>query len=151
MRKPNGFSASASTPESDDDLGWNDFGADERADECTGGQAGAWLEGHGDNVHALPEVLRRIQQIAARLNRPRIPAAASTPVPEEARRVAFTVHLDGDRHFRLRMAGVLLDRSAQSIVTEALDHYLSDIPEVAASSAYSEPVTKRRGMRAQES
>jgi hypothetical protein len=49
----------------------------------------------------------------------------------EGRRAAFTLRLDADRHFRLKMAGVLLNRSAQVLVTEALDKFLSEMPEIA--------------------
>jgi len=93
-----------------DDLGWNDWG-------------------HGACEAPLPEVLRQIQQIADRL--------AGTPAPtralrQEGRRAAFTLRLDAERHFRLKMAGLLLDRSAQVIVTEALDQYLSEVPGISS-------------------
>lgn len=76
----------------------------------------------------IPEVLRQIEQIAWRINRAM--PAAEAPKPE-GRRAAFTLRLDAERHFRLKMAGVVLNRSAQVLVTEALDKYLSEIPEVA--------------------
>lgn len=40
-------------------------------------------------------------------------------------KVAFTLRLDSDRHRRLRLASALGKRSAQSLVTEALDHFLA--------------------------
>lgn len=89
-----------------DDLGWNDWG-------------------HGAPETPLPEVLLQIQQLADRLSGVCAPAQAARG---EGRRAAFTLRLDADRHFRLKMAGLLLDRSAQVIVTEALDKYLSEVP-----------------------
>jgi hypothetical protein len=45
---------------------------------------------------------------------------------------AFTLRLDPDRHLKLRLACALTGRSAQLLVTEALDHYLATHPEVGA-------------------
>ncbi len=67
-------------------------------------------------------------------------AAAPTFVPKPAPRVgnraapgsrgkaAFTLRLDADRHLQLRLACALSHRSAQQIVTEALDAYLGSLP-----------------------
>ena len=46
------------------------------------------------------------------------------------RKAAFTLRLDGERHLRLRLANAVTGRSAQQIVTEALDRFLASIPEV---------------------
>ncbi|MFN3554211.1 MAG: hypothetical protein ACK4UL_13970, partial [Novosphingobium meiothermophilum] len=48
----------------------------------------------------------------------------------EGRKAAFTLRLDSYRHLRLRLASTLADRSAQAVVTEALDRYLADLPEI---------------------
>ncbi|MCT2399739.1 hypothetical protein [Novosphingobium mangrovi (ex Huang et al. 2023)] len=77
---------------------------------------------------AVPEVLRQIEQIAWRINQVVVP---HNPVLPEGRRAAFTLRLDAERHFRLKMAAVVLNRSAQVLVTEALDKYLSEVPEIA--------------------
>jgi hypothetical protein len=45
-------------------------------------------------------------------------------------RSAFTLRLDPERHLRLRLACAVCGRSAQQIVTEALDQYLNSLPEV---------------------
>jgi len=45
-------------------------------------------------------------------------------------KAAFTLRLDEDRHLRLRLASALSGRSAQMLVTEALDAFLQSIPEV---------------------
>jgi|KBSSwiStaDraftv2_1062776.scaffolds.fasta_scaffold34787_4 hypothetical protein len=43
---------------------------------------------------------------------------------------AFTLRLDAERHLRLRLACVISNRSAQKIVIEALDAFLSKMPEI---------------------
>jgi hypothetical protein len=45
---------------------------------------------------------------------------------------AFTLRLDPDRHFRLRLACAVTGSSAQQIVTGALDELLRSIPEIDA-------------------
>ena len=86
---------------------------------------------------------------------PRVPAAKA-PVPEakvavpEARaaaprhvsrprsaagskgKAAFTLRLDPDRHLKLRLSCAVRGRSAQQIVTDALDHLLATMPELDA-------------------
>ena len=47
-------------------------------------------------------------------------------------KAAFTLRLDSDRHFRLRLAVAVTGRSAQQLVTGALDELLQSIPEVEA-------------------
>lgn len=47
-------------------------------------------------------------------------------------KAAFTLRLDPARHLRLRLASALSGRSAQRLVTEALDQFLSQSPEVTA-------------------
>ena len=48
------------------------------------------------------------------------------------RKSAFTLRLDAERHLRLRLACAVSGRSAQQIVTGALDQALSEIPEIEA-------------------
>lgn len=68
---------------------------------------------------------------------PRPIRAKIVPLPARApavagRKAAFTLRLDPDRHMRLRLACAVLGRSAQQIVTVALDEALADIPEIDA-------------------
>lgn len=78
----------------------------------------------------LPEVLRQIAMLASRINRKALPQRSAA---SEGRRAAVTLRLDAERHFRLKMAGLMLNRSAQVIMTEALDKYLSEMPEAGPS------------------
>lgn len=45
-------------------------------------------------------------------------------------KAAFTLRLDQERHLRLRLASAVSGRSAQVLVTEALDAFLQTLPEV---------------------
>ncbi|MFN4134613.1 MAG: hypothetical protein ACK4G2_03100 [Novosphingobium sp.] len=111
-----------------EDLGWNDFGAD---------HAG---ESHAPEDPCDKPVVVRQQEALARAVAPFEPSAAQAPRTKggkvirsalaEGRKAAFTLRLDSYRHLRLRLASTLADRSAQAVVTEALDRYLADLPEI---------------------
>ncbi|OYW88198.1 MAG: hypothetical protein B7Z20_03140 [Sphingobium sp. 32-64-5] len=58
--------------------------------------------------------------------------AAMQAVQPRQTRAAFTLRLDPERHLRLRLASTLSARSAQRIVTEALDVFLASQPDLAA-------------------
>jgi predicted transcriptional regulator len=47
-------------------------------------------------------------------------------------KAAFTLRLDPERHLKLRLACALSRRSAQQLVTEALDDFLDSMPELEA-------------------
>ena len=49
---------------------------------------------------------------------------------ESARRAAFTLRLDTDRHLKLRLASTMQGISAQALVTEALDALLTNIEDL---------------------
>jgi hypothetical protein len=52
--------------------------------------------------------------------------------PGSKSKAAFTLRLDPERHLKLRLACAVNGRSAQQIVTDALDHLLGDMPELDA-------------------
>lgn len=87
----------------------------------------------------VPEVVRQ-QQLVRETAVPAQPAMVEPsftpkPAPKVANRAApgsrgkaaFTLRLDADRHLQLRLACALNHRSAQQIVTEALDAYLGGL------------------------
>lgn len=131
-------------PHKMEDLGWNDFGHGyshesangqpvmkqpaSKPDEITLPKVGS-VDDTDAKAREVPEVVRQVEQLASRINNHRVAPPRAMP---EGRRAAFTLRLDAERHFRLKMAGVVLNRSAQMIVTEALDKYLSDMPELSA-------------------
>jgi hypothetical protein len=51
-------------------------------------------------------------------------------------KAAFTLRLDPDRHLKLRLACALSRRSAQQLVTEALDDFLDSQPELDALAGH---------------
>jgi hypothetical protein len=74
-----------------------------------------------------------------------VPAAVRAPRPRAARgskpKAAFTLRLDPDRHLKLRLACAVDGRSAQQLVTDALDQLLDRMPELEGLAAKA----KRRG------
>ena len=108
---------------------------------------------------ALPEVVRQQAMIADKLALVPAPstkdayppqgvvAPEAPPVPKppqpgkakmkqrnsalaEGRRAAFTLRLDAERHLKLRLASAVGGRSAQQLVTKALDQLLESMPEL---------------------
>jgi hypothetical protein len=133
-----------------DDLGWNDMGqdADEIEERATpfvatpGAHNGTCI--HGAEIvalnpvdpaaaaslpQAMPEVVRRQRGIAVLLAGPASPRQSALA---KGRRAAFTLRLDAERHLKLRLACTVSNRSAQQIVTEALDRFIEDRPELTA-------------------
>ena len=56
--------------------------------------------------------------------------AVRAPVAAGKAKAAFTLRLDPDRHLKLRLACAVRGRSAQQLVTDALDRLLSGMPEL---------------------
>lgn len=103
-----------------DDLGWNDLG-DRSA---------------GTNVPPLPEPMHDVsnstpadQFLLARQVTPadtRSRAKKQPPPPADMEhKVAFTLRIDAERHLRLRLLSALSKRSAQRLLTEALDYMIA--------------------------
>lgn len=59
-------------------------------------------------------------------------SAVAGAVRVRASKAAFTLRLDPDRHLRLRLACAVGNRSAQQIVTQALDAFLESQPQLEA-------------------
>ena len=69
-----------------------------------------------------------VAQSAPVRTRPRKPRSA----PGSKGKAAFTLRLDPERHLKLRLACAVSNRSAQMLVTDALDALLADMPELEA-------------------
>lgn len=110
-----------------EDLGWNDMG---EAPEPTPYQG-------AEIVSLIPEVVRQQRAIAQRVNadQPRRSAL------DDGRRAAFTLRLDAERHLKLRLACTVRNRSAQQLLTEALDQLIDGLPEIETLAAQ---VARRR-------
>lgn len=117
-----------------DDLGWNDMGSDLPPVAA---------------YEPVPPVLAQRQTLVEEFApQPVAPPAVSTPeaparpvstataarigreVGARKGKAAFTLRLDHDRHLKLRLASAVTGRSAQVIVTEALDAFLESLPEL---------------------
>jgi hypothetical protein len=99
---------------------------------------------HADEETA-PEAFVPPQSTAAQAYEPAPaikPAAAYEPIPVSQltpraapgtkAKAAFTLRLDPDRHLKLRLACAVNGRSAQQIVTDAVDQLLRQMPELDA-------------------
>lgn len=77
---------------------------------------------------AAPEIAEEVETFVAA---PVVPIA-TTPrrAPGQKEKAAFTLRLDPDRHLKLRLACAVKHRSAQQIVSQALDAYLQSLPEL---------------------
>lgn len=72
-------------------------------------------------VVVIPQ--RAVAPVAPRRSRPRAAAGSKA-------KSAFTLRLDPARHLKLRLACAVDGRSAQQLVTDALDQLLSGMPEL---------------------
>lgn len=114
----------------------------------------------GDAAAEVPEIVRQQEVLQVRVATPRLEAlpvqpaevpAAVVPAVKPARRAspprraaseatarekaAFTLRLDAERHLRLRLASAIYNRSAQQILIDVLDEYLSQLPEIDAMAS----------------
>jgi hypothetical protein len=99
----------------------------------------------GDEVDETAEIVENVelpvQPVEARAPMYVVPSAPA-PVARRAPRprsapgskgkAAFTLRLDSERHLKLRLACALNGRSAQLLVTDALDAFLNGMPELEA-------------------
>jgi hypothetical protein len=158
--RPQGFGQGVAT----EDLGWNDMGHDvprntgPRLPVSLSAPSSTPRPANADvpDVPNVPEVVRQQAEIAREFGEAK-PQSIAKPVAkaQPARRVAgavkvgvaanvdrvtgrkaaFTLRLDAERHLRLRLACAVENRSAQQLVTAALDRLLDDLPEVARLAA----------------
>lgn len=108
-----------------------------KQDEQAATQAPAPVERRAE-LADLPKdtaaVLRKVTSVSSRKS------AAS-----RGKRAAFTLRLDAERHLKLRLASTIANRSAQQIVTDALDAMLGDMPELDSLAAQLQRRTKPSG------
>jgi hypothetical protein len=116
---------------------------DETAEPCDPEDADAAAEAIAESQAAavLTIPVRAVEPepaLAPAPVRPRRPRAA----PGSKGKAAFTLRLDPSRHLKLRLACAVDGRSAQQIVTDALDQLLEAMPEL-DSMAERAPAKKR--------
>jgi hypothetical protein len=129
----------------DDDLGWNDMGHDDPADVIP-----IQPELVQSSPATKPKVVQQQEDVARRIAGPkpvivrdtvRDNSRARRSALSDGRRAAFTLRVDAERHLKLRLACTIRNRSAQQLVTDALDRLLADLPDIAELAAQ---VTKRQ-------
>lgn len=138
MRRPMlGFGRAPISAVQQDDLGWNDMGFDvEPVHEPVEEPAAPIGLTPMTPVVPVPPVVEERKALAKRLAAKPAKAKADKVMVEKAepvgrgRKAAFTLRLDAQRHLKLRLACAITGRSAQQIVTKALDDFLNDLPEI---------------------
>ena len=154
---PQGASVAANL----EDLGWNDMGDDadevpshhgqvlnltpEPANEAAEAEWRAADKAAQDALApAHPEVLRQQAVLAERVAAPQVAAAPAVRIHAPAqrrsalargKRAAFTLRLDEERHLKLRLLSTVKGRSAQQIVTDALDALLDGMADIESLAA----------------
>lgn len=112
-----------------DDLGWNDMGHDPEP-------VALHPDIEVDFEQEPPAVVGQLQELAREFAPAIAPVSAPTRAPRARPgshgKAAFTLRLDGERHLRLRLVCAVQHRSAQQIVTQALDEFLDRQPDNAA-------------------
>ena len=88
-------------------------------------------EAEDEDEFEAPSNVQPMAAMARRTEAPRVKPQAAN----DSRRAAFTLRLDAKRHLKLRLASTVRGRSAQQLVTEALDRFLDQIPEIEALAA----------------
>jgi hypothetical protein len=77
----------------------------------------------------IPMAAHRYIRTASRPPEPAAPVDRRSALAE-GRRAAFTLRVDEARHLKLRLACTMQGRSAQQLVTQALDRLLDELPEL---------------------
>lgn len=126
-----------------DDLGWNDMGQEEPAEPTppnpvcgltpisprSAVHAEAAVEPRIAPEPAVVEQQRALERTFAAAEVVTLPPRRGAPASHKAK-AAFTLRLEAERHLRLRLACALTRRSAQQLVTEAVDQFLDSLPEL---------------------
>ncbi|MGP7796159.1 hypothetical protein [Sphingomonas sp. CLY1604] len=156
-----GFGGFGSHNQGPDDLGWNDMGTEPSPVAApvpvavpAAAEAPAPVPAPAAPAAAaepVPTVLVQRELLAAQIESPEavksVSVATATRIRRETQhggKAAFTLRVDADRHLRLRLASAITNRSAQDLVTEALDALLGAVPEVEALVAQLSPAKSAR-------
>ena len=151
-----GFGGFGSVGQSGDDLGWNDITGGEPAAApapvAARPLAAPVARPAAPSVpEPVPTVLVQRELLSAQIASPEavksVSVATATRIRRETQhggKAAFTLRVDADRHLRLRLASAITNRSAQDLVTEALDALLGAVPEVEALVAQLPPAKPAR-------
>ncbi|KFG91255.1 hypothetical protein BV98_001015 [Sphingobium herbicidovorans NBRC 16415] len=134
MRRPvMGFGGQATATLLQDDLGWNDMGFDVTEPEPVPAEpravVGLTPMTQPPVAAPVPPVVVARKELTERMEEA-VKTIAPATQPVKGRKAAFTLRLDADRHLKLRLASAVVGRSAQQMVTEALDIFLASLPDI---------------------
>ena len=165
MRRPVIQNSGVAATAVQDDLGWNDMGYDVDPDPTTpmdyehdhgyNPLANAVPEVKPEVKHQQERIAEQLQVQAEELGvagfeqpvSQVVPIIATRPVATKAPVVreraapgsngksAFTLRLDAERHLNLRLACAISNKSAQQLVTAALDAFIDAMPEISTLAA----------------
>jgi hypothetical protein len=101
------------------------------------------LEEDEDEKIEIDEPVVFVEPVRPKANAAPVPRRSRTPraAPGSKAKAAFTLRLDQERHLKLRLACAVDGRSAQMLVTQALDELLAAMPELDGMAAKA----KRKG------
>jgi hypothetical protein len=149
--RPQGFAGfGITTAQAHDDLGWNDMGTEPRSEpvapEAKPVSANivpilAETPPIDESVIvAEPAVVRQQAELVRELTPVTLEAVRKIrAAPGSKGKSAFTLRLDRERHLSLRLICAVTHRSAQHVVVEALDNYLSTQSALAALAVAKSP------------
>lgn len=139
------------TPDALEDLGWNDMGDTasipqnsanipqnrESADPAEAlASAKPEPEAEAEPGRKKPQTRHVVHaQQEEIIRRMRCDRSTQRAEKSGAKPVAFTLRIDKERHLRLRLACTIHNRSAQHIVTQALDSFLEEMNELVPLAA----------------
>ncbi len=129
--RPQGFHVHHETnPESLEDLGWNDMGQDTQSAKLVALTPAVSVDAYESEEPPVPVLQQQeIEREFTLTDAGRVEAQNQTrAAPGMKSKAAFTLRLDGERHLRLRLICAVHHRSAQQIVTQALDEFLTRQP-----------------------
>lgn len=115
-----------------EDLGWNDMGEEAAAPAPLTMIREDLPQPEAKTV--TPEIVKQQELLVEQMAEPEAsePWVPMPTVRPRGAKAAFTLRLDPERHLRLRLACAVNNRSAQQIVTQALDAFLNSQPELEA-------------------
>ncbi len=155
MRRPMAGNLGDGAALAQDDLGWNDMGYDVNPDPETPmdyehesgfnplanavpevkpevkfqqDRIAEQLNVQAEALHEAPPKVRREAEVVAFV--PRVESRAPRAAAGSKGKSAFTLRLDAERHLKLRLACAVTHKSAQQLITAALDVFIECTPEI---------------------
>ena len=134
--RPQAIQRDQSYAEGLEDLGWNDMGHEPDDHQQITAEPVA-LPGVEMQPQVMAPAVREQQDSLAREFRAPVPASVIPAFENRAPRAnpgsksksAFTLRIDSERHLQLRLVCAVKHKSAQQVVTQALDEFLARQPK----------------------